>query len=119
MSYDAWIEIDTGGPCPAKVWPSSSLNYTSNVNGIWSEALRAVGFQGSLGNPLLSDLDGFLAEEAFQILRSAALWLREHEVDLVKLEPRNGWGSVSGAAKFLEDLASGCALHPKAKVRLG
>ena len=116
MSYDVWIEIDTGGLNPARVW--GSLNYTSNVSGMWSRALESTGFKGpSSDPPRLRDLDGLVAKEALGPLRAASAWMRDHQIDLVPLEPPNGWGSVGGATKFLEDIAVACADHPKATLR--
>jgi hypothetical protein len=38
MSYDTYIEVDTGGPEPMSEWIG---NYTSNVSGMWSKSLTA------------------------------------------------------------------------------
>lgn len=40
MSYDVWLEIDTGGEERARV--GYSLNYTSNVRPMWDLALRGL-----------------------------------------------------------------------------
>ena len=101
MSYDLYLRIDTGGEEPATV--HSVGNYTSNVSGMWSQAL---------GYPL-ADLDGRLADAAIPDLRRAA-WNMANNPDVYRaMEPGNGWGSYEGARDYLVSLLGACLEHPK------
>lgn len=103
MSYDVWLEIDTGGPEPATVG-----NYTSNVAPMWA---------GALGHSL-RDLHHQECSVALDRLR-AAVRVMEAEPDRFRaMNPANGWGDYEGALGYLRDLAAACAAHPKARIAI-
>jgi hypothetical protein len=104
VSYDLYLRIDTGGEEPATV--CSVGNCTSNVVGMWAEAL---------GYPL-ADLDGRLADDAIPDLRRAA-WNMANNPDTYRaIEPPNGWGNYDGARDYLVSILAGCLEHPKATI---
>lgn len=103
MSYDVFLSIDTGGKDPAMIFDS---NYTSNVSGMWADAL---------GYPL-ADLDGRLAANAIPDLRRAA-WRMANEPDKYQaMNPPNGWGDYEGARNYLVEILEACMNHPKASI---
>lgn len=106
MSYDIWLEIDTGGPEPATV--DEVGNYTSNVSGMWKDALGR-----SLG-----DYHGAPCVEAAGPLRSGIDRMRADPARYQAMNPANGWGNYQGALAYLERLYQGCCNHPKATIRI-
>lgn len=108
MSYDIDLVIDTGAGFPASI--TEVGNYTSNVAGIWAEAL---------GFPL-ADLDGKNAGESVAALDAAIAALRDPErrAAFERLEPDNGWGDLGGALNYIIKLACSCRTHPKTTIRI-
>lgn len=104
MSYDLYLQIDTGGEDPATVRDIG--NYTSNVSGIWAEAL---------GYPL-ADLHGRTAAEAIDDLRQAVQRMASDPEKYRAMQPPNGWGNYEGARDYLSDLLEGCLAHPKSTI---
>lgn len=106
MSYDVWLQVDTGGPEPARV--GESQNYTSNVSDMWRKALGRD----------LSDLDGMTAQDAIADLERAVSHMRhpDNAAEYHSMNPRNGWGNHEGATKYLEWLLAECRRHPKATI---
>jgi hypothetical protein len=110
MSYNIWLEIDTGGPEPAMIGPD--INYTSNVSPMWRKALAGTGFDS------LADMDGRTAAYCEPALRTAADAMAADPEAYAAMNPPNGWGSADGAREVLTRLAQACADHPKATVRI-
>jgi hypothetical protein len=106
MSYDIWLEIDTGGPEPATVCEVG--NYTSNVSRMWFDALGR-----SLG-----DYEGAPCSEAAGPIRSGVDRMKADPAHYEAMNPENGWGDYEGAVKYLERLYEGCCAHPKAIIRI-
>jgi hypothetical protein len=106
MSYDIWMEIDTGGEHPASVCESS--NMTSNVSPMWAKAL---------GFPL-ADLDGVRGYKALPDLRRAIAHMEDHPTAYRELNPENGWGDTESALKFLREILAMCVAHPMAQIRI-
>lgn len=106
MSYDTWMEIDTGGEFPARV--VDSINSTSNHSPIWAAAL---GFH-------FRELEGKTGIEAAPLLEKAIAFLEDlnNRKDLRALEPGNGWGSLEHATQYLRDIRAWCKEHPKATI---
>lgn len=117
MSYDSYIQIDTGDPeGPATVEEIGSM--TSNVAAIWARGLAH-----ATGNPeaWLSDWsyeNSVACIEAAPILERACAYIEDpaNEAELKKLEPNNGWGSLSRAREYLRRVATACRKHPKARL---
>ncbi|MFJ4418247.1 hypothetical protein [Streptomyces sp. NPDC088925] len=110
MSYDIHLEIDvrTGGPEPYRAYPADIGNYTSNVSGMWTEAL---------GYPL-ADLDGHTARAHIAALQLAVDDMEFRRAHYQAMSPSNGWGSYDGALRYLRKLAEACAAHPNATIRV-
>lgn len=105
MSADYWLELDTGGPEPARV--GASWNVTYNLGPM----LRAAGF------PDWHALIGAPCSEAAGPLAAVVARLRADRDRLVaEHTPANGWGSHEWALAFVEGLAADCAAHPKATI---
>lgn len=123
MSYDFWLEADTGGDEPAIIEPhyvcedgrsGGCGNYTSNVSPMWRAAL-----QDATGEPMrLSDLDGKSGCHAAPILRHAVLIMADEPTRFRAMEPENKWGSYEGAMHYLVQIADWCLRHPKATLRV-
>lgn len=106
MSYDIWLEIDTGSEEPATV--AEVGNYTSNVSGMWATAL---------GHGL-GDLDGTNAGAAVEPLTKAVAAM-EATPDLYwAMLPANGWGDYDGALGYLRTLRDLCRQHPKTTIHI-
>jgi hypothetical protein len=104
MSYDLYLQIDTGGEHPATVYDVG--NYTSNVSGMWAEAL---------GYPL-ADLHGRTAADAIPDLRAAIRRMGDDPGMYRAMEPANGWGNAEGARGYLARLLDGCEANPKSAI---
>lgn len=104
MSYDCYMQIDTGGEWPACVREIG--NMTSNVSGMWTKAL---------GFPL-ADMEGWTGERATNPLVQAIAAIGDPKTrqEYEALAPSNGWGSVESAEKYLRAILKGCREHPKA-----
>ena len=111
MSYDVWLEADTGGCC----WPevADCGNYTSNVSPMWD-----AGFEGIGQSKSLRELDGETAGDWGPRIRDALRWMHQHADEMRKLNPSNGWGNYEGAVKYLARLCRECHRHPKARIRV-
>lgn len=110
MSYDVWLEIDTGGEEPASV--SESLNCTYNCGPMFRKALGGSG---------IHDLGGKVAGDLLPQLRAAVANITdpaECETYLA-MNPPNKWGDHAGAISFLESILLECSKHPKATVKVG
>ncbi|MFD6149445.1 hypothetical protein [Streptomyces sp. NPDC060243] len=110
MSYDIHLEIDvdTGGPDPYRAYPADVGNYTSNVSGMWAEAL---------GYPL-ANLDGRRAREHAAALQLAVDDMEYRKAHYQAMSPSNGWGGYDGALHYLRKLAQACTAHPNATIRI-
>ena len=82
MSYDMSI----GG---------ESFNYTYNVADMWYAAIPETGIRTHYG------MNG---REAIKPLEKIINYMLEHEDELRKIEPDNGWGSYEGALVFVSHL---------------
>lgn len=105
MSYDVWLEIDTGGPEPACV--GEEWNHTSNVAKMWRKAGADI-----------AQFDGKPAGECVPVLRSAIAAMLANEADYTPMNPSNGWGSYDSCIRFLGVVKAGFEKHPKATVRV-
>ena len=104
MSYDVYLEIDTGAPDPVEVW---WRNHTSNTARMWSDAGL--------------DLNAFNGKSAVLLQFAAANALVEITSNLDKyraMEPDNGWGTVESTIEFIDSIVDACALHWRATVRV-
>lgn len=108
MSWDIWLEVDTGGPEPATI-AHEPLNYTYNVSPMYRLA--------GLGTP--SEWDGKPADEVYRITTVVAKTMVERWDECVALNPENGWGDAGGALDFILHVRRVCADHPRATVRVG
>lgn len=104
MSYDVYLEIDTGGDELVEVY---DRNYTSNVSRMW----RTAGVN-------LRELTGMVAADAVPLL-DRAIGAMTAEADTYRaMNPPNGWGDYDGALTFLCDLRAACVKHPKTTLRV-
>ncbi len=104
MSYDVWLEVDTGGPEPVEVW---ERNHTSNTAGMW----RGAGL----------DLGGCDGRQAAQVVEgvAAAVEVMERDPERFRaMNPPNGWGSYESCLAFLTAIRDACVAHPATTVRI-
>lgn len=105
MSYDIWLEIDTGGEEPARI--TDGWNYTSNCGPMWRAAGADLAqFHGRAAGDCLAELDSAIAE------------LKGNPQKYVPMNPPNGWGSWASLVPRLDELAADFRRHPKATVRV-
>jgi len=104
MSYDLYLEIDTGGPERAVV--SDHWNYTSNVAPMWRKAMPETNG--------LAGMDGMLAEEAAQRLALGIERMEAEPAAYRALNPPNGWGDFDSQLECLKAWLAECQRHPKA-----
>jgi hypothetical protein len=106
MSYDVWLEIDTGGPKPAEI--ADCGNMTSNVAPVWRAAFCDI-----------SLFDGKQAKDCVKhLVRGLANLHRDPESfkDLVGGDV--SWGCVQDAIEYLEKILVECRKHPLTIVRV-
>ncbi len=103
MSYDIYLQVDTGGSEPATVCDVG--NMTSNVSRMWTKAL---GYS-------LGDLHGKVAGDCIADLERATSHIRhpDNRGEYEAMNPANGWGDHGGAARYLQDVLDACRNHPK------
>jgi hypothetical protein len=106
VSYDVYLEIDTGAECMATV--ADIGNYTANVSPMWTRAL---------GEPL-ADLHGRTAGGVVEQLDRAIAAMQAAPGEYEAMNPANGWGRFEGALNYLRDLRAACAEHPKTQIRV-
>lgn len=115
MSYDIWLEIDTGNGNVATV--DNCLNYTSNVARMWHTAIQGAVI-GGVQMEALYDLDELEAGTCAPALRHAIAAMLADPQTYAAMNPANGWGDAEGAREFLEKVADLCEAHPSMKVRI-
>lgn len=104
MSYDIYLEIDTGGAEPVEVfW----WNYTSNCG----RMLRAAGAD-------LAEFHDKPATECSPILRAAIAELEANPAKYKEMDPPNGWGSYDTLIPALAQLAEAMEQNSKTMVRV-
>lgn len=108
MSLDLWLEIDTGGPCPAIVG-DDNLNYTHNVNPMWREL-----FGVSLGS-FVADMVAAVVQTELMVCYDMMCNQPER---FEPLNPKNGWGDYDSAREFLWRVIQNGKHHPKATWRV-
>lgn len=105
MSWDCYMEIDTGGKEPATVADVRNVTYNNSkifsLLGVHPDELR--GKIGRIAEPLV---------------RKALALSYEIEAEIKPLEPSNNWGGVDDVRDFLQKLLMACQAHPKATVRI-
>jgi hypothetical protein len=106
MSYDIWLEIDTGEAEPYVV--DEPGNCTSNVSPMWKDALGR-----SLG-----DYHGAPCSEACGPLARGVERMEAEPDRYRKMNPENGWGDYEGALDFLRRLLRACRAHPNATIQI-
>jgi hypothetical protein len=103
MSYDVWMEVDTGGRSPASV--CESANMTSNVAPMWRRAIGGDGVAGFHGHP---------GSECIPLLRKGIANMQDNPAEYEAMNPDNGWGDYEGAVEYLRQLLDMALAHPKA-----
>jgi hypothetical protein len=104
MSYDVWLEIDTGGPEMVCVY---DWNYTSNCAPMWCKA-----------GADLSEFDHRSAAECEPILSAAIAVMEADPATYEAMNPENEWGSYESVLDSLGALAKAMLLNPKTTVRV-
>lgn len=105
MSYDIYLDIDTGAGEPQTVVEIG--NYTSNAAPMWREAL---------GGRRLRDYHGAPCSEAAGPLADAVKRMEADPDKYRGMNPPNGWGDYEGALRYLRTLAEACAEHSKCTI---
>lgn len=110
MSYDIdlYMTVDTGGSTPVEIVIAGVGNYTSNVAGMWSDALGC----------RLADLNKKTAGDCVPALESAVAAMTADPIKYEAMNPANGWGDYQGARDYLARLRDACSEHPKATVHI-
>jgi hypothetical protein len=116
MSYDAWLEIDTGGEYPARI--TESWNLTYNMHYALAHGGLEVYMPNEPGCPRFV-LQGARASIALPFLRTAMETIKRDHDALEDREPKNGWGSVTGVLVWLSQLRAACLKHPNATIGCG
>lgn len=104
MSYNVYLEADTGGPEPAEIWWA---NYTTNCAPMWRKA----------GAPL-HEWDGRKAEYVVPLLEVAIDTMKANPDEYAAMNPENGWGDHLSVIRFLEEFVAAARHHPKTTVRI-
>lgn len=104
MSYDIYLEIDTGGPEPVAVF---DWNFTSNVAPMW----RAAGAD-------LAEFHGKQANECDQVLTEAIIEMETNSARYEAMDSPNGWGTYEHLMPRLRVLLRAFRRHPKTTIRV-
>lgn len=97
-----------------------SYNYTYNLGNLFAEFL----LPDATPKPGIYALDGMRGKEAAYFINEAleniqtAIRQRGEENFAAQYQPKNNWGSVSGAIMFLALIGSACAAKPKKTIRV-
>ncbi len=105
MSFDVWLEIDTGGDEPAQV--VDDLNMTSNVAPMWRRA-----------GADLAEFDGRAAGDVLPMLQAAIAAMEADPETYRAMNPPNRWGDFDSCLSFLRRLRQEFTSHPKTTVRV-
>lgn len=105
MSYDIWLEIDTGGEDRARVW--DGWNFTSNVSGMW----RAAGTD-------LAEHHDKKAGDVSGELEAAITELEANPVKYKAMDSPNKWGTYDDLVPALKRLLAAYREHPLATVQV-
>lgn len=106
MSYDIWMEMETGSGNKAQVYEVG--NYTYNCGDMFCMAL---------GRSITS-LDGAIGKDVVDTVWMALRDMVSRRTFYEEMNPANGWGDYEGAREYLRKLAYGCAEHPSATIRV-
>lgn len=106
MSWDVWLEIDTGN---GDVLTSEDRNMTSNVGAMYHKA----GLDG-----FGQTLNRMSAKEAAIVLKPVVDSMERNPEVYKQLNPPNGLGDYDSALEFITWVYRMCLLHPKACVRV-
>lgn len=109
MSYDIYLEIDTGGKEKAQVGDWYSPTY--NLSPMFCKAFGGDGVR---------ELSGKSGKEAARMIHKALTDMMDPDKvnDYKKLNPPNGWGDYDGAIEVLGKIMQDCISHPKATVHV-
>lgn len=107
MSYDVWLEIDTGGGEGHQVWDT---NYTSNCSRMWyhasSDGEGVAGFHDRNAGDCVALLDDMIGA-------------MEDDPDTYrKMNPANGWGDFDSQLQWLKDMRDAFARHHRCTVKI-
>jgi hypothetical protein len=106
MSYDIWLEIDTGGKEPFQL-EDEYWNFTSNVSCMWREA-----------GADLAEFHGKVAGECAPTLRQAIEKMEADPAKYKAMDSPNGWGTYEDLMPRLRVLRDWFERHPKATVKI-
>lgn len=106
MSYDVYLEIDTGGPHPQRVVDCG--NYTYNCAGMLVDACGSS----------LNDLDKSVCGQVWVLLEHAIAKLRANPEKYRAMNPKNGWGNYDAWVVYLTNIANECRDNPKCVLRV-
>lgn len=108
MSWDAWIEIDTGGTDPAIVADLGDMTW--NVSPMYYDAFGTEkGIRG---------LDRMIASDAVSLLNDVIITMKTNPDKYKAMNPTNKWGNYEVALKYLETIRDACDNNPKAILRV-
>lgn len=79
------------------------FNYTYNVAGMWYAAIPDKGIRTHYG---------MTGKEALNPLREIREYMEANHIELVEMEPDNGWGSFEGALGFVNGLILASIRNP-------
>lgn len=104
MSYDLYLEIDTGGPDPVTVF---DWNFTSNVAPMW----RAAGAD-------LAEFHGKQASDCAPVLTKAIIEMEANPARYEAMDSPNRWGTYEHLMPRLRALLRAFRQHPKTTIRV-
>lgn len=102
MSYDIWLEIDTGAGHKARIF---DWNFTSNVARMWRHA-----------GADLAEFDGKRAGDCADILAAAVERMAADPETYREMDSPNGWGTYDQLLPALRELLEAMRTHPNTAV---
>lgn len=108
MSWSFHMAVNVGSLVDARL-EDFEASYTYNVGPMFKAAFNEFTDEG------IQYLNGREGEASIGILSWAIQYMRNHQNELKKLNPANGWGDYEGALALLEQLLQWTVDAPKAR----
>jgi hypothetical protein len=97
------LDLSIGG-CPNCGENGEDFNYTYNVSKMWHYIYP--------DDDYMLHIEGLKGKETIKLLQDSYRKLKNNEHELVKMNPKNGWGSYEGFLEFISKLIQASIKYP-------
>lgn len=88
--------------------------FDRNITHNLSKMAHAAGLYEAIWRP--EEINVYKASDLVPILEAGLRNLINNKDELVKLSPKNGWGSYEGLLDFVEEYLENCKMYPDSKI---